>query len=90
MKYKNVWIPASCPNGCFERLIDQGLSGNKIDGVEPRMYSYNIGRTTFEIKRWSKRLKRYSHRAQGHYIALNWTHCPFCGKELIKEAADDE
>lgn len=86
--YRGVWIQACCPNRCFEKLVDQGIAMNRIDGVDPAMYSYNAGSTSFDIRRWSHKLKRHSHRAQGHYISLAWSHCPFCGKKLV-EAGED-
>ena len=84
-EYRGVWIPVKCPNKCFERLVDKALDNNIIDGVEPRIRTYNshLGYTAFEIFCYSKRLKRHSTRANGHYISERWTHCPLCGAKLI-------
>lgn len=83
-KYREVDLPVRCPNGCFEKLIDQGMDANCIDGIDPKMYSYHIGSTSFEIRRWSRKLQRHSHRAQGHYVSLAWSRCPYCGSKLIR------
>ena len=81
MIYKSVCIP-DCPNHCFERIVDTGISKNVIEGIEPKARSYGFGRSTVDLLRYSKRLKRHAHTAHGNYYTEKWTHCPHCGAEL--------
>jgi len=81
--YRGVWLPGYCPNRCLKKLMDQGMALNRIDGIDPKMNSYRAGSTSFEIRRWSRKLQRHSHRTQGHYISLSWSHCPHCGSKMM-------
>jgi hypothetical protein len=82
--YRGASLPGKCPNRCFERLVDQGICQNKIDGVEPKTLTFDglRGYTSLHFHRWSKKLKRHTRRTNGHYIMLEWSHCPHCGQPL--------
>ena len=82
-EYKGVWIP-SCPNHCFERMIDTGIEKHRIAGIEPKITPDGLGYSLFGFRRYSKRLKRHSQTVQGNYYSEQWTHCPHCGSKLLK------
>lgn len=81
MIYKEVCVP-TCPNGCFEQLIDEAEEQNTVAGVKPKLRQHAFGSSSIEALRYSERLKRHGKRANGHYISKQWTHCPFCGAKL--------
>lgn len=83
--YRGAIIPGYCENRCFERLVDQAIATNRVEETEPLFRSYHNGRTSFEILRWSKKLKRYQTRPQGNYIHLDWAYCPHCGMKLTQK-----
>lgn len=84
MIYKDVCIP-NCPNKCFEKMIDEAEEENIKSGVNPRFNAYGLGSSTIYIRRYSKRLKRHAHRANGNYLSKEWTNCPLCGERLIEK-----
>ena len=72
-----------CPNGCFHKLIDAAIESNVIGGVEPKVECVpGFGWAVFEVRRYSRKLRRHTHTVNGHYVSMNWVHCPICGAKL--------
>jgi hypothetical protein len=73
-----------CPNRCFEKLWQQGIDENTVDGIKPMLlWDYSGGFVTIRVRRWSRQLKRLTRRTNGHYVSRPYRFCPMCGAELV-------
>ncbi|HHV98586.1 MAG TPA: hypothetical protein GXX36_03275 [Clostridiaceae bacterium] len=83
MEYKGTYLSVHCKNKCFEKMIDEIISQNIVEGIEPKVRSDgHIGYSGFTALRYSKALKRHVSKSTGHYLSKRWKYCPMCGEKL--------
>jgi len=83
MEYRGVYLSVQCKNKCFEKIIDEAISQNIVEEIEPKIREISsIGYVEFSILRYSKVLKRHSKRSNGNYLSKRWKYCPICGEKL--------
>jgi len=70
-----------CPNHCSEKIVDQLVERNTVQGNPPRICTVHFG-IAYEAVPWSARLRRYPEKSTKAYATETMRYCPICGEKL--------